>query len=561
MRSFFLLPRSLCCIAILMTMMVCGPALSGEPRKILILPFTVNAEKDLSFLQKGVFDMLSSRLVREGEVAPMSREETQRLLGDVSGPLTEPQALALAGGIGADFVILGSLTVFGDSISTDARCVDVGGKSAVVTFNQAGKTQGDVITHVNAFARQINERVFGRRVEPVAASAASSPVPDSRRHPDKIWEDSRGGAYVYGAQAMEGQADFSVWKSRKFKDAILGVSVGDVDGDGQNEAVFINGSTVHVYRQAEGQLVKVQEIAEKRYNKLISIDVADINGNGTAEIYVTSLPVHSNTLGSYVLEWNGKAFQKIAKGDNRYYRVIDIPGRGKMLMGQERGIVNDSFGANELFSGTVFQLIWKNDRLEAGERQLLPRGVNIYGHTVGDLMNDGGEVVAAFTGRDFIRVTDRNGNEEWSSDERYGGSDRYLELMGEKQFKDERGDDESPMVTKVFLGQRLHIADMDGDGKNELIAVRNHDVTGQWLDQTRFYKSGHIECLAWDAIGMRLKWKTHKTGYISDYVLGDLNNDGTEELVFAVNLKSGPILGKTRSYIASLTLKDGKKDF
>lgn len=556
MRTSIVSHRRLLMAVIAAILCVCGAAQAAAPQKILILPFAVNAEKDLTFLKEGVFDMLASRLVQEGKVLPVSKEETGRLLAGATGPFTEAEAIAIGERIGADFVILGSLTVFGESISTDARCLAVAEKSIASTFSQAGKSQGDVITHVNRFAQQVNEQVFGRKTESAVTASAAAPVPDSRKHPDKIWQESQGGAYVYGTQATEGQAAFTVWKSRKFADPIVGISVGDVDGDGKNEVVFLNGSAVNVYRQTAGQIVKVQEIPEKPYNRLISVDVADINNNGTAEIYVTMLPVHSHTMGSYVLEWNGRAFQKILSGDNRYYRVLDIPGRGKVLMGQERGRANDTSGANELFAGMVSELRWKNDRLEATERQLLPRGVNIYGHTVGDLMNDGGEVVASFTPKDFIRVTDRNGNIEWTSDEYYGGSDTYLELMGVRQESDGRGDGEPAPKTKVFLGQRLHIADIDKDGKNELIVVKNHDVTGQWLDQTRYYKSGHIECLAWDAIGMRIKWKTQKTGHISDYVIADIDNDGTQELVFAVNLKSGPIMGKTRSYIASLALRE-----
>jgi len=91
------------------------------------------------------------------------------------------------------------------------------------------------------------------------------------------------------------------------------------------------------------------------------------------------------------------------------------------------------------------------------------------------------------------------------------------------------------------------------------VVVSNHDVTGSFLSQSRYYKSGHIQCLEWDAIGMRMKWKTQKTGYISDYVIADLNNDGQDEVAFSVVLKSGPIVTNARSYIASLTLKPPKK--
>ena len=540
------------CVLLVALCLFGSPVWGQDTRKILILPFTVHSEKDLTFLKQGAYDMLSTRLAQEGKVTVVGRQETEKMVADLPVPVTESQAVSLAKAAGADYAVVGSLTVFGDSISTDVRCVDVAGAAPVVTFSQAGKTQGDVIAHINIFARQVNEQVFGRKPAPAETAAAAQPVPDSRKHPDKIWQESSGGIMVYGAQSTEGQASFAVWKSRKFPGDITGTSVGDVDGDGNSEIVFIQDTIVHVYRYAGGQFLRVVEFKEPSYHRFLGVDVADINGNGLAEIYVTDLPINSDRLRSFVLEWNGKTFEKIADGANWYYRVLDIPNRGKVLMGQERGTVTDTFGENELYTGSVFEMRWQNNRLEPVERQLLPRRVNIYGFTMGDLLNDGGEMVAAFTPRDYIRVTDRSGNVEWTSDEPYGGSDTFMELRTERK-EDERVDD--VQMDRFFLRQRLHITDIDGDGKNELLVVKNYDATGRFMEQTRYYKSGHIECLAWDAIGMRIKWKTQKSGYISDYVIADLDNDGRNEVVFAVTLKSGLMSGKSRSYLASLALR------
>jgi len=537
---------------------VCGNAWSGDARQVLILPFEVHSEKDLSFLQNGVYDMLSSRLAQAGKVVPVEKESAFKALSGHSGPVNEATAAKLAQEMGADYVTMGSLTVFGDSISTDARFVDAANGSPLVIFNEAGKSHGDVITHVNTFAAEVNETVFGRKQAPRSTAQSEGAVSDRRKHPDKIWQESQGGAYVYGTQATEGQAAFSVWKSRKFPGSIKGMAVGDVDGDGMKEVVFIRNGMVHIYRYMEGRFAKVAELDQKRYNYLFSVDVVDVNGNGVDEVYVTNLPVHSDALNSFVLEWNGNRFEKISNGANWYYRAVDLPNRGKVLLGQERGDVMDTSGDAHLFRKGVYELKWENGRLEKADMLLLPRWVNIYGFTVGDLLNDGGEMVASFSSQDRVRVTDREGNPEWSSDEPLGGSDTFLELRKMRKSDKHLSLDESVAKDRHFLPQRLHIADLDQDGKNELVVVSNHDVTGSFLSQSRYYKSGHIQCLEWDAIGMRMKWKTQKTGYISDYVIADLNNDGTDEVAFSVVLKSGPIVTNARSYIASLTLKPPK---
>ena len=82
------------------------------------------------------------------------------------------------------------------------------------------------------------------------------------------------------------------------------------------------------------------------------------------------------------------------------------------------------------------------------------------------------------------------------------------------------------------------------------------DATGRTFERFRLFKNGQIECLEWNTLGFDLKWRTQQVGgYISDYNIGDLNNDGRDELVFSVASKTGPIFGKDKSYIVSWTVQ------
>ncbi|MGB5617909.1 MAG: hypothetical protein WBM78_13785, partial [Desulfobacterales bacterium] len=53
-------------------------AKAAEPQRVAVLPFKMNAEKDLSFLRNGIFDMLSSRLSDPGKVQVLSRTEVEK---------------------------------------------------------------------------------------------------------------------------------------------------------------------------------------------------------------------------------------------------------------------------------------------------------------------------------------------------------------------------------------------------------------------------------------------------------------------------------------------------
>jgi len=95
----------------------------AKPVKVAIVPFRVNAEKDLSYLKDGIVDMLSSRLYWEDKVTVINRQAVEKAAEAVAGTLNESTARKLGSGLGADYVLFGSLTVFGNSVSIDARMV------------------------------------------------------------------------------------------------------------------------------------------------------------------------------------------------------------------------------------------------------------------------------------------------------------------------------------------------------------------------------------------------------------------------------------------------------
>ncbi|UCD88514.1 MAG: VCBS repeat-containing protein [Desulfobacterales bacterium] len=524
-------------------------ALANTPSKVLILPFNIHSDKDLSFLQQGIKDMLSTRLAYENKVVLFSNEDVLKIIEEIKDNISDQVALASGEKLGADYVIFGSLTVLGDSHSTDAQCMAVQQKKAMVTFNQTGSNLGDVISHIDGFAHQINETVFGRApavTKPSQPVAAKQPSESYRQHPDTLLEKEIGGysQTPYEGQAPADKVSYFAWKSRSFKTRIAGIAVGDVDGDGNNETVFISKNTVHIYRYVNKKFLKIGEIEGKGDIPYIGVDVADINRNGNAEIFVTQLVRVSNQLNSFVLEWDGTNFTKIIDQSNWFYRVIDVPLRGgKLLLGQKHRRDN-------IFSNAgVFEMAYKNGQYEPIQRQALPKNINIYDFTYGDVLNDRREMIVAFSPSDYVRILESNGNEEWKSVDKYGGSRTYFD----KAFK---GSPSTEEQERIYMKQRIHLVDIDNDGKTEMVVVKNKDATGRTFSRVRLYNSGNIECLVWDVIAMRLKWRTHTiSGYISDYVVEDLNNDGKKELVFSAASGGGFIPGKEKSYIATWEVK------
>ncbi len=451
-----------------------GSAYAQTPQKILILPFQIHAEKDLSFLKKGIADMLASRLAQEGKLVLISPAEAVQYGPE---PANARQALALGEKMKVDYVVFGSLTLFGESISTDARLIDVPQKKPLVTFNRFGKSHDEAISHVNQFAQKINTQVFGRKVAAAPPPVQKEVVDQSRRHPEAVYKESggMGSEYSYEVPGELKRKDFTIWRSRNFPMHIRGLAIGDVDGDGKNEAVFISEETLMVFRYVAGRFQKVAEIKGEFDTPFIGVDVADINANGKAEIFVSAItaldindqnPIQS--LRSFVLEWSGKEFVKIVDQQNWYFRIIRVPPSGPLLLGQKRGFTG-------IFSGGVYLMTWQNGKYEPAQRQKLPKDANVFSFNYGDVMNNGQEMIVAFTPEEYLRILGKDMDQQWKSSKSMGGSGVYLEYV-----MDGQSDSSSPLagvpeMDNFYIPQRILVADMEGDGKNEVIVVNNRD--------------------------------------------------------------------------------------
>ncbi len=350
----------------------------AETSKVLIVPFSIHSDKDLTFLRKGITAMLSSRLTDLGKVVVIDESSVAEVIKSLPTPLTREAAAEAGRKAGADYVAFGSLTVFGDSISTDARFLEASTASLLVTFNETGQNQGDVIGHINHFAEEVNTRIFGRS-STASVSAAPSPAPapaatdpDQANPEKKIWSGG-GGMQIRASNPDVDEADAKLWRSRRFPMDIEGLAMGDVDGDGDVEVVFASENQASVYRYKDARFLKVADIQPMEpYLICLGVDVADINGNGRAEIFMTARS-ENYFPHSYVLEWDGAAFQTIYDAPNWYFRVLWDPHSKRQTLYGQKG------GAREVVAGPVWSMSWINGAYEPQNKIVLPNEASVFG--------------------------------------------------------------------------------------------------------------------------------------------------------------------------------------
>ena len=558
------LPRYLLLLSAILLLLGATPALAA-PARVAILPFDINAEKDLTFLREGILDMLGSRLAWRDKVEVINENETKVALSSVEGFEGESRALLVGGKLQADYVLYGSLTVFGESVSIDAKMVDVSGQQEPLPFFAQTRGMGEVIPQINQFATNINATVFGRGVAqrpvvapvPQAAPAPQAgsvpatqvqpapPVHDPRMHPEKLLQSgvqsenqvpiagqpyqTPNPAFVPAPGAMATAGDTpTFWKSRNFKDLITGLAVADVDKDDRMELVLVTDNEVFIYQMGNGRLIKEANAIETNRSTYISVDVADINGNDFPELYVSSLGSGHTIPDSFVLEYSGGAYQTISGSANYYYRVVNTPESGKVLLGQRH-----PYGAESIFNQPIVEMNWQGDRLEAGRRVFPGRKANLMGFAYGDITQTGSSMAIAYNEWDRLRIYKPGGETIWEDSDRTGGDKLFFMLPKT----------DTHQQNKQYFPLRIQVTDINRDGDAEVLIARHEGLAKGMLKDLRIFKKADITSMIWNGLSLIPQWNTQNiTGRISDFTVGDIDNDGADELVVAVVAKEGSMI-------------------
>ena len=395
-----------------------------------------------------------------------------------------------------------------------------------MTAFEQSKGMDGVIPTVNKFAEDINAKVMGKYV-PVQESrpAEVKEGPGALLSPDQESRGSKAASYV-----------------KRFKLEIRGLGVGDLDGDGKNELVMIDKDTVHVYKWIKNTLSETAAIKGSGWSPNFAyVSVADMDRNGRAEIYVTNLTAAN--VSSFVLEWDGSKFKEIISGQKWLFRVTKLPGRGKTIVGQQRGVQGT-------YLGDVFTLVRQGDDLIAGEPIKLPRGGNVFNFVKSDLTGKGSIYTTMLTPYEYLEVYDAQGSSLWKSDDYFGGSLIFMEYMNYERNR------QAHYPVRVFLPSPIFLGDVDGDDKNEVVVCQNISKTMRTTEDFRWFGSGKVHFMAWDGVALSTVWTSQKlSGTVVGYDVADLDQDGRNELIIASVTSESYFVGLPKSRLVMYDLK------
>jgi hypothetical protein len=515
---------SLLATLITFSLLFTGPAIAEEKKSVSIQPFAIHAPEDLSYLQNGVKAMLSSRLSANGGATVIDT--------------------------GADFIVTGSITSLGESISLDAKVTSTA-TGAEESFYSSAAGQNDIIAAITDLSWQISEKIFGKQrpaqqVVTVPAgrpsvSAQGEPAAATRTpHPEKSFitrsplPATATPSPLLGSSVREA-AGFT--KLPNFRMDLKGMDIGDVDGDGLADVVAVGNKEMIVYRNSNGRYEQMASYPLSATYPAHGVGVADLNGNGLAEIYISAADYEKPR--SIGLEWNGNSFSTLFSKAPWYIRVSTLPGHGMSLIGQRTE-------TSAAFRAGIFRLERQGNTLIPEEKIAVPDYINLFDFTMDDIDGDGSQDIIAISQTDILYVLRANGSLAWQSDDHFGGVTRYVGGEDDSKYSAIDTDRESDGIgmeeksERVYIPTRIIATDLNGDGIKDVLVNKNLSTASRLFKRIKNYPSGEIYGLTWDGLGLAELWRSRKiNGYVADYQILPGKDGNPATLFVAVILKSG----------------------
>jgi TolB-like protein len=542
------------------------PLWAKDRNTVVVLPFSIHSAENIDYVRQGIGDMLASRISVNEKIDVIGKDLVLAALQETAGrELALADAYALGKKLNADFVVWGSITKIGNSLSIDGKLVDIAASKTAVNIVAQCPTMDEVIPKINDFAERIDTHILGGLPQASESPSVPKEIIVSRQPSSQATREAeiisgmgvgRKGTYtssinpdfINAAQPLNRN---TFWKSQQFSNEFRGMDIGDVNGDGLNETIMIDPHNVFIYQKKGNEFKLIQQIIGKSYDYYVSLDVADINANGIKEIIVSSYT--GQQVDSFILEFRNGKFVTIASSLPFFMRVIDNTPGIPTLLGQRRGL-------DKPFDTPIYEIVWQNGEYREGQKMRIPQGLSVYGLTLDKLGSGGAERIVTLNDYDYICIyeqTDKplskvavlGGSDEfiWKSDDVFGGSNTIIESM-----KGSNVDSDDPYN---YINLRILTYDTNKDGKREIIIVKNLSSSGRTFQRVKLFTSAEVYDLEWDGMGMVENWRTKKiNGYVADYQFKDIDNDGENEVVLALVLSVGGAI-KDRSVIVAYKLK------
>jgi hypothetical protein len=456
------------------------------PRRIAIAPFDIlGPQEEIRQTVDILPRLISSRLMA------LAGAEVLLL------PRGEKPAEDVAKQAGLPLLLKGTVAKLGAGYSIDVTVSDLSTGKTAGAFFASAETIDAIIPRLGDLAADISEKLFGVKsavrayppppaqpqagvaaVQAPAAAApatpqAAAPGPQPVSQPAPAAPSTPEQGWVPSSLEKIGQSD-------KIADELYGVVAGDVDAEENGEVIAWGRNVLYLYRVKGTEIVPFTRITKERSFHFLSVDAADLDGDGKKEILVTAL--EGDTLASHVFKKEGDVYRETGEPVPYFLAVLRDRQGKKIVVGQYRGI-------DTITRGKLVKMTWDGKTFrEAGplsaDTDIKPLNQGILGLASATVGKDWKLLYT--DDQDYLRVLDEGGKTEYKTKEKYGAG---LDLFEWGPFRPAEG-----TRMQTFLRKPARVA-AGPEGKPFVLIAGVEKVV---LNVARYFETTRLVLLQWD---------------------------------------------------------------
>lgn len=469
---------------------------SPERESAIFLPFTVELSGSYGYLRDGLTSVLASRVAKHTGVRVVYGTPVSSEIASYLQEGQQEKAFKTLNKIHADYLVMGSMAEDGGKFLLTVTVVPRNKGGAPMQFDRHAETINDALPMMDELAWDVAAEVFGvERPQKVEAGTKGDVGMGGFQtaHPDRAYKEGMFAGILPGFDSGDMQL-IEIRRSPKVPLGINDVDAADLDRDGNEELVLATTDQLYIYRYIDGHFKRVGSIDLPGYLRVHAISIADLNGNGLPEIFVSA-----NNEGlpeSMVLEWDGHQ-ERTLQQRLPYYLQVASPEGKPVLLGQ----VGAKTGTSGVIGKEVYRLVQNDDGTYGrGEQLVIPDGLTVFDIAFADLDNSGEYKLIAINSGYVLQVYDKSGKLLWTDPGQYGSSSNYLGTMATAARSDRR----------VYVPTRIVTRDVNGDGMVDIVVAKNRMKEIKYLKRYRYFEGSSIAALGWREGKLVPLWETKK---------------------------------------------------
>jgi hypothetical protein len=267
-----------------------------------------------------------------------------------------------------------------------------------------------------------------------------------------------------------------------------------VIGEDSEDLLVTDGKRVLMYQLAGEQVEFIAEYAPGSTSKVLSVQCAEIDKNPGQEIIANQY--FNNGLNTSILTYRNGRLQALQEHIDVLLVAVDTNGDGV-----NETVWGSQYDLTEFFTtGRAATYAFDNGKLRRQEQVEVPRVYRATGVTLADLAGDGKRDLVMIDDSRQLRVY-RGLQQMYKSSDRVGGGYSIAEVEREGSAAG------SPGVKRkypYYIEPGMTVADLNGDGRQDVIVPRNTRSMGGLLPNVNLYSGGDVVVLSNNDFGYSL---------------------------------------------------------